>query len=137
MSRILYSESEQFILAENPNVLKVSDRAISYQADFKIRAVRQNLAGKTPVQIFTENGFNLDIIGHDKPGQCLARWRVIYKQYGETGLCDDKRGSAATGRPVTSGMTAEQKLQRAEARIRFLEAELDFLKKLEEMERRR
>jgi hypothetical protein len=34
-------------------------------------------------------------------------------------------------------LTIEEKLKKAEARIKFLEAENDFLKKLEELESRR
>jgi transposase len=134
---IFYNESDQFILLENPNVVKVSDRSISYQPDFKVRAVKENLAGKTPTQVFVENGFNLQIIGQDKPATCLKRWRNIFQKYGEKGLRDDRRGTGSTGRPTTKDLSAEEKLKRAEARIQFLEAENELLKKIKEIERRR
>ncbi|MEI4801739.1 HTH domain-containing protein [Bacillus sp. NPDC077411] len=68
-------------LEKNENVLKVSERSISYCLDFKIKAVKENQKGKGPNQIFLENGFDLDIIGEKKPNQCLKRWRKTYEQF--------------------------------------------------------
>ncbi|WP_017151535.1 hypothetical protein [Bacillus bingmayongensis] len=39
------------------------------------------------------------------------------------------------GRPSTKQLSSDDKLKKAEARIAFLEAELEFLKKLDELER--
>ncbi|QIZ05344.1 hypothetical protein HFZ78_23760 [Priestia megaterium] len=44
-------------------------------------------------------------------------------------------GKAASGRPSSKELSVEEKLKKAEARIKLLEAENDFLKKLEELER--
>ncbi|MBV7507886.1 hypothetical protein ABES02_01265 [Neobacillus pocheonensis] len=44
-------------------------------------------------------------------------------------------GKAASGPPSSKELSVEEKLKKAEARIKFLEAENDFLKKLEELER--
>lgn len=137
MSKILYNNLEQSILLKNTNVTKVSDRSISYHADFKVRAVQEYLAGKIPSQIFTENDFNLELIGYDKPKKCLQRWRTIYKELGEIGLRDERRGLVSTGRPSSKDLSINEKLKKAESKIKFLEAELDFLKKLKQMEGRR
>lgn len=51
----------------NPNVIKVSERSLSYHPDFKLKATKENLKGKEPIQIFLENGFELTIIGKEKP----------------------------------------------------------------------
>jgi transposase len=137
MSKILYNDLEQSILLKNSNVIRVSDRTISYHTDFKVKAVQEYLTGKTPNQIFIQNDFNLELIGHDKPKGCLRRWRAIYKEFGEPGLRDEKRGSGSTGRPSGKNLSIDEKLKKAEARINFLEAELDFLKKLKQIEGRR
>jgi transposase len=52
----------------------------------------------------------------------------------QKGLLEDQRGKWSSGRPVVD-LTVEKKLERAEARIKLLEAENDFLKKLEAIER--
>jgi hypothetical protein len=136
VSNIFYSESDQHILLRNPNVEKVTDRYISYHSDFKIRAVKEYLSGKKPRQIFIDNGFNLQLIGDDKPFVCIKRWRIIFKQRGEQGLREAGRSSKGirlTGRESS----IEDKLKKAEAKIHFLEAENELLKKIREKERRR
>jgi transposase len=135
MSKIIFNSFQMKQLEKNSNVIKVSERSISYKPEFKVKAVLENLKGKSPVQVFIENGFDLDIIGKDKPGQCLERWKITYKIYGEEGFYTERRGKGSTGRPSSKKQTSEQKLKKAEARIAFLEAEVAFLKKLDELER--
>ncbi|WP_396265792.1 HTH domain-containing protein [Halobacillus shinanisalinarum] len=135
MSNIIFTEFQRQQLESNPNVMKVSDRSITYSQDFKLAAVKENLAGKGPYQIFTEKGFDMDVIGSKKPKQCLKRWRGTYDKYGEDGFYKERRGKGSTGRPSTNHLSAEDKLKKAEARIAYLEAELDFVKKLDEVER--
>jgi|AraplaMF_Col_mLB_1032019.scaffolds.fasta_scaffold45183_2 hypothetical protein len=135
MSKIIFNSFQIKQLEKNSNVSKVSERSISYKPEFKVKAVLENLKGKGPLQIFIENGFDLEIIGKDKPGQCLDRWRNTYKIYGEVGFYTERRGKGSTGRPSSNDQTAEQKLKKAEARIAYLEAEVEFLKKLDELER--
>ncbi|WP_163103537.1 MULTISPECIES: HTH domain-containing protein [Bacillaceae] len=135
MSKNIFNEFQRLQLENNPNVDHVSDRAISYKPEFKVIAVKENLAGKGPMDIFIDHGFDIDIIGSRKPVQCLDRWRSSYEKYGEEGFFTERRGKGSTGRPSSKEMTVEEKLTKAEARIAFLEMENDFLKKLEELER--
>ncbi|WP_257350541.1 HTH domain-containing protein [Pseudalkalibacillus decolorationis] len=135
MSKRIFNEFQRRQLENNPNVSHVSDRAIGYQPAFKVKAVKENLEGKGPKAIFLESGFDLGMIGLDKPNECLKRWRRTYEKYGEEGFLEERRGKGSTGRPSSKALTAEQKLEKAEARIQFLQAENDFLKKLEELER--
>jgi transposase-like protein len=135
MSKIIFNEIQIKLLESNPNVGHVSERSISYTPDFKIRAVKENLNGKGPVQIFIEHGFDLQVIGSEKPKQCLKRWRKTFNQFGEDGFLTERRGKGSTGRPSSKQLTVEESLRKAEARIKYLEAELEFLKKLDELER--
>lgn len=66
MSKIIFNDHQRRQIEENPNVASVSDRSIQYTADFKLKAVQENLAGKGPVQIFQEAGFDLEMIGIKK-----------------------------------------------------------------------
>lgn len=135
MSKIIFNELQQRILESNPNVLSVSDRSIQYKPEFKIAAIKENQNGKGPTEIFTEHGFDLDCIGSEKAKGSLARWRKSYKLHGEEGFFVEQRGKGSTGRPPTKELTPEKKLEKAEARIKYLEAEVELLKKLEELER--
>jgi transposase len=135
MSKIKFNEFQRKQLENNPNVSHVSEQNISYKPEFKEKAVQENLAGKGPMDIFLEHGFDLKMIGPEKPKQCLKRWRRSYEKFGKEGFYTERRGKGSTGRPSSKELTAEEKLKKAEARIAFLEMENDFLKKLEELER--
>jgi transposase len=135
MSKHLFTQYQIKELEKNPNVLRVSERSISYNPDFKIKAVSEYQIGKIPAQIFIENGFNLELIGKNQPKRCLQRWRQTFEKYGDVGLETERRGKASTGRPTSKDLSVEEQLKKAEARIKLLEAENDFLKKLEELER--
>ena len=129
MSKILFNEHQRRQIEANPNVASVSDRSIQYTAAFKLKAVQENLSGKGPVQIFKEAGFDLEIIGSQKAKSALSRWKNTYKTLGEKGFLEERRGKGSTGRPRAEKLSADKKLEKAEARIRLLEAELALLKK--------
>lgn len=123
-------------ISQNKNVLRVGATQITYSPDFKVEAVRANLVeGKPPHLIFVDAGFDLDLIGRETPTGCLKRWRAVFKQYGEQGLRNDQRGKGSTGRPLERELTVEDKLRRAEARVKFLERENELLKKFRALER--
>lgn len=136
MSKINFNEHQRKLLEMNPNVASVSDRAIQYSPEFKIRAIRENQAGKGPSQIFIENGFDLEMLGKDRVNSALKGWRKTFQKYGEDGFLEERRGKGSTGRPATQHLSAEKKLEKAETRIKYLEAENELLKKLEELERK-
>ncbi|KFL42245.1 transposase [Lysinibacillus sp. BF-4] len=136
MSKIYFNEHQQKILELNPNVASVSDRAIQYNPAFKIRAVKENQTGKGPSQIFIENGFDIEMIGKDRVKSAVKSWRKLFQTYGEGGFLEERRGKGSTGRPTTLHLSSEKKLVKAEARIKYLEAEIELLKKLEELERK-
>lgn len=135
MSKIWFNEQQRSLLEKNPNVQSVTDRAIQYKPEFKIQAIQDYQSGKSPSQIFREAGFDLEMIGSKKAKSSLSRWRKSFEVHGEDGFFEERRGKGSTGRPSTKGITPEEKLKRAEARIRYLEAEVELLKKLEELER--
>ncbi|WP_235550351.1 HTH domain-containing protein [Paenibacillus sp. Soil750] len=132
-----FSEQEIKELEINPNVLNVTEKSITYAPAFKIAAVQAYEKGQTPMGIFLMAGFNVDIIGHKKPKHCLKRWRNIYVAQGEKGLLEERRGKGSTGRRAAVEMSIEEKLKQAEARIKLLEVENEFLKKLEALEKQK
>lgn len=123
-------------ISQNKNVLKVGETQITYSPEFKIEAVRANMVEcKPPHLIFVDAGFDLDLIGRETPRYCLKRWRVVFQQHGEQGLRNEQRGRGATGRQPERELTVEDKLRRAEARVKFLERENELLKKFRALER--
>jgi transposase len=108
----------------------VSERSISYTPDFKITAVKENLNGKGPAQIFIEHGFDLKVIGPDKPKQCLKRWRKTFNELSEEGFLTERRGKGSTGMPSSKQLSAEDSLKKAEARIKYIKVAYNLSKKL-------
>lgn len=135
MSKIIFNEHQRRQIEGNPHVVSVSDRSIQYTVEFKLKAVHENLQGKGPSEIFRDAGFDLEIIGIRKVQSAIRRWRKIYEMHGEKGFTEERRGKGSMGRPRVEKLSADKKLEKAEARIRLLEAELALLKKIEEMER--
>jgi transposase len=135
MSKNIYTEFQIKELEKNPNIISASERSISYSPEFKTKAVKEYKKGKAPSQIFIDQGINLEIIGKKQPKRCLQRWRSTFERFGEEGFLSERRGKGSTGRPTSKPQSVEDQLRKAEARIKFLEAENDFLKKLEELER--
>jgi transposase len=132
MSKRRFSPEQVADLLRNPNVAKCSSKAISYNSDFKILAVKQYNEEGLPVRcIFEKAGFDLSVIGHEKPKQCLESWREKAKLKGLASLAIDHRGKKpGGGRPRTKGMTDAEKITRLEATVAYLKAENDFLVKL-------
>ncbi|MEZ2325433.1 IS3 family transposase [Bacillus tropicus] len=111
MSKTIFNEIQMKQLEKNKNVLKASERSISYCPDFKIRAVKENQQGKGPSQIFLENGFNLAVIGKKKPKQCLKRWRKTFEQFGEEGFYTERREKGSTYCVFRSGIDIPKKIR--------------------------
>ena len=67
MGKNLFTEFEIKELEKNPNVLRVSEHFISYDLNFKIKAVLEYHKGKIPSQIFIEYGFKFEIVVKNSP----------------------------------------------------------------------
>jgi transposase len=130
-----YTEAQIKRLEENPNVKRVSEMNISFTQSFKLAAVKAYKAGKTPKEIFLEAGFDVNMFNSDRPKESLKRWRKTYAAYGEEALLEERRGKGSTGRPTSKELSVEEKLRRAEVKIKLLEVENEFLKKLKALER--
>jgi len=132
MNKSKFSEEQIKVLRSNCNVDKCSDKAITYNKDFKIRAVRQyNEEGKTAREIFVEAGLGSDILGKYAAKDCLKDWRRIFKAKGVAGLKTDSRGRGrGGGRLKMKELTDIGRIKRMEAEIAYLKAENDFLAKL-------
>jgi len=132
MNKSKFTQEQIETLLSNSNVNKCSDKSITYNEAFKIKAVKQyNKEGKTSNQIFREAGFDLEVLGKDVITSCLIRWRRIHKIEGNKGLKKELRGSnKGGGRPKEKWETDGDKIKYLEAKVEYLKAENDFLAKL-------
>lgn len=128
MDRTIYSAEQIKVLLDNPNVAKCSSKSVAYSKKFKIRAVKEYYEqGLGPNAIFQKAGFDLNVLGRDKPKNCLKLWKRIYKAKGEEGLSTESRGRNGGRRPKDKESTDLEYLQ---TKIAYLEAENNFLRNL-------
>lgn len=106
-------------------------KSITYSKDFKIRAVKlYNEQGLTSTEIFRQEGFDLNLLGKDKPKDCLKRWNKVYRANGERGLMVETRGRLGGRHKKPRDKTDMDKIKRLEVEVAYLKAENDFLAKL-------
>ena len=131
----MYTKEQINEISKNENVSKCSPASITYKGKFKVRAVRQYFNdGWSPNMIFREAGFDLDMIGRQRPKDYLKDWRKIYDEEGEEGLLKEKRGRPY-GTKKKEFKDDKEKIEYLEAKIEYMDAENDFLAKLRGLER--
>ena len=133
MSKKLFTEKEIKTLSKNKNILKVSSKSIVYALEFKEKFIEEYSKGKLSRIIFEENGFDIEIIGIKRVEQSAQRWKKSYEKEGLLGLKDSREHSS--GRPKSRELTDDEKMKKLEAKIKLLEIENEFLRKLKKMRR--
>ncbi len=133
MSKVIFNENDIIKLQKNKNVKKVSKLSITYTDEFKRTFIEEYLKGRSPLDIFYENGFDIDIIGKKRAEQCAIRWKRAYLKDGILGLVD---GRTSSGRHLERELTPSEKLKRQEDKIKLLEEKIEILKKVDVEERR-
>lgn len=134
MSNKIFTEEEVKILSQNKYVKNVSTKAITYTDEFKRMFIVENEKGKFPRDIFTDHGFDIDILGIKRIESAGKRWRAAYRNNGISGLRDTRKENA--GRPREKALSLEEKYERLRAQNNLLKAENELLKKLDMAERR-
>lgn len=120
-----FTPEERHSLESNPNVFKVVNSNIIYTEEFKQQALHLYKEGMSADSIFTKSGIDTSIFPSGYAKSALRRWRNASKQ-------PVSSVRKQKGRPKqTCNMSPEEK----DARIAYLEAENDFLKKLRALER--
>ena len=88
---------------------------------------------KTPIHIFEDARFDIDIVGIERVKSSSQRWRKSYNDKGVLGLNDTR--TLNSGRTLNRELTLEEILAKKDAEIEYLKAELELEKKLEVSER--
>lgn len=126
-----FTHSEREALLHNEHVVRCSATSITYSPAFKVLAVKRYQEGLSPQSIFREAGFDLRVIGRQRPKWLLRDWSTLSREQGLTGLQKEGRGSSGKGgRPKTKSVTDEERIKQLEAKVAYLKAENDFLAKL-------
>jgi hypothetical protein len=131
MSKRTFTQEQISSLLKNRNVVRCSEKSISYYKDFKLAAVKRYQEGMSPSAIFQEAGFDPVIVGRKNPKWLVRDWRRMFDRKGAIGLKEDNRGRHSEGRPPSLiHMSEKEKLKYLEAQVAYLKAENAFLAKL-------
>jgi len=76
MKREKFTEKQKKELLRNKNVLELKGCSIVYTQKFKQTALVRYQKGESAVQIFSSEGFDLEIIGNENPVKLLSKWRL-------------------------------------------------------------
>lgn len=134
MGKHYFTDKEVEVLKENKYVRKVSNKAITYTDDFKTHVVTELNFDKSVKEIFIEAGFDINVIGDRRIYSSSSRWKKDFNQKGVMGLRDTRIYNQ--GAPRLKERTLEEQNKFLMTKIKYLEGELDTIKKFEEIERR-
>ena len=131
MSKILFTDAQVKKLSKNKWIKNISNKAITYTDEFKYKLVKEcENYKKFPQDVFKECGIDSEIVGERRISNAAHRWRI---QLNSTGEISDTR-STKSGNKLKRELSDKEKLERAEAKIKLLEAENELLKKNELIE---
>ena len=131
MSKILFTDVQVKKLSKNKWIKNITNKGITYTNEFKRKLVKEcENYKKFPQEVFRECGIDPKIVGKRRIEGSAHRWR---KQLKSTGDITDTR-TTNSGNTLKRELTDKEKLERAEARIKLLEAENELLKKNELIE---
>lgn len=131
MSKILFTDAQVKKLRKNKWIKSITNKGITYTDEFKYKLVKEcENYKKFPQYVFRDCGIDPEVVGERRYANAADRWR---KQLKKTGEIKDSRKNSS-GRPRIHELSDKEKLKRAEAKIKLLEAENELLKKNELIE---
>lgn len=116
-----FTKKEKELLENNPNILSVLSNQVLYTKEFKQKAIIEHQNGKSPKQIFKDAEIDISILSNDSDyaSKTISKWRNANRE---------KINIHSSKKKVKNKKSAYQKLLE---RNEYLEAENEFLKKLQ------
>ena len=131
MAKILFTNTQVKKLSKNKWIKNITNKGITYTDEFKYKLVKEcEDYKKFPQDVFRECDINPEVVGMSRIQNSASRWR---KQLNKCGEIKDTRINYS-GRKIEHELSDKEKLERAEAKIKLLEAENELLKKNELIE---
>ena len=136
MGNTAFTFEQQAELRKNANTLRVTENAIKYTYEFKCHVLSViDEPGMTLRKVFTEAGYDVDMIGRNRIKAFLHRLRKEAASRG--GLKPPKR-TREEEMDAFAAMEMDKKQMRAamkemHSKIIYLEQEIEFLKKISQL----
>ena len=131
MARGMLSSAEMDVLKKNPYVEDVNRQRSLYTEEFKCFFMEQYLAGKRPVDIFRQAGFDVSMLGEKRIERATARWRAMYAANGMEALrgqvkANAKKKAAARTKKKAEADGREYGLQDVAGKLEELLADVEL-----------
>ncbi len=129
VSKNPFSDENIEILSLNPNVASITRTNITFTAEFKRRFYDAKKTGKTIRSILQENGIDPDILGEGRIKK--LSWRTNQMAKREAGF-NDLRSQC---KEQFIELSEQERLITLERKVHLLEAQIEFLKKIQQAAR--
>ena len=127
MARKMFTQEQVRIMAENPYTLHVSTTQITFTNEFKKEFWRRYQEGDTPRTIMYDLGYDPEVLGRNRLSgiqNVVCKQAVSAKGFHE--WLQRRRGERSTEGGDT---TTQAQLRQMQHRLKYLEQEVEFLKK--------
>lgn len=116
-----FTQEQRKLLENNPNIQAVLSTHVLYTKEFKEKALTEYALGKSASQIFDEAGIDVSFLSSapDYASKILSKWRLA------------KSGNNSIHYPKKKPQKNRSAYQKLLERNEYLEAENEFLKKLQ------
>ena len=132
MSKLRFSKEDINKLKDNPYILNITEKAITYADEFKEKFVELYNKGTTPTEIFRRCEISPEIIGKKRID--TFSYRVKQKIKNGKLLEDGRKGKS--GRPKTRHLSKDEEIQQLKHKIQYQEQQIEFLKKISFVEKK-
>lgn len=130
-TRTKMSKEDVKKLREHPYVLKATEWTVSFTPEFKRIAYEEYCGGKSMRQIFTDAGFDVEMLGNKRLEN--FRNKLMEKSKTDSDFEDGRKNNSRKEAQSTEAQMAKR-IRELEHRNAYLEQENDFLKKIRSAE---
>lgn len=127
MSKKIFNAEEMASLAANPYTSRVTAKQIAFTKEFKERFWVEYCGGKTPSEIVTGCGYNVETLGERRIGGIREH---IRKESANPEGFQGEREKDAEKPPEPDGESSEDIIRQMRLELHYMRKELDFLKKI-------
>lgn len=129
MSTKRFTEEEQLLLSQNPNVVSITSSLIKFTPEFKQHAYKEYSQGRTMKSILKEAGIEPEILGATRIYGFTENLKRTYKTNPD--FIDQRVNNGRKEDPSTIATLTEE-VRRLKEELAYTRQEVEFLKKLQQ-----
>lgn len=132
MSKIRFSKEDIDKLKDNPYILNISEKAITYADEFKEKFVELYNKGKLPTEIFRICEIYPEILGQKR----IDGFAYTLKKKIKNGkiIGDERKNNS--GKAKNKELSKDEEIKQLKHKIKYQEQQIEFLKKISFVEKK-